>query len=159
MGWPSDVQSDEGATSVAPDPANAPGEAPRGSDEHFLVADNPPVDLNPPKFPVLAQIRDGGTGRFVTGNSASKGRPKGSRNKLKEAVLATVLEHYNANGKKVLENLALTDPGVYMRIILQLLPSDDTPRDDLGDLTKDELDEILIGIYRARQVRELIQTV
>ena len=97
-------------------------------------------------------------GRFLKGCKGG-GRPKGSRSKLKDAVLSAVLEHYNTNGRKVLENLALIDPGTYMRIILQLLPPDNSPRDDYGDLTKEEVDEILAGIYRARQVRELVNFV
>jgi hypothetical protein len=109
------------------------------------------------KAPIPTEMRDN-SGRFVKGYTGG-GRPKGSRNRLKEAVLATVLDHYHANGKSALDNLVANDPASYMRIILALLPSQNDIRDDYGDLTEEEVKDLLASVYRARKVRELVHSV
>ena len=89
-------------------------------------------------------------GRFVIGHKRSRGRPKGSRVKLAEDVVADVLESWRRDGPVALARTAFSDPGKYLDFIAKVLPKEvkleiSTPTDGMSD---DELAEVLEH-YRA----------
>ena len=66
------------------------------------------------------------TGRFQPGNTVSRkgGRPKGSRNKLGEAFVSDLYQHWQANGVEVLERAAKEKPADYLKVVASILPKD-----------------------------------
>lgn len=50
------------------------------------------------------------------------GRPKGSRNKLGEAVIDDVLADWQAHGGEVIQRVREESPAVYLRVVASLLP-------------------------------------
>ncbi len=62
--------------------------------------------------------------QFKAGHSGGPGRPKGSKNKLSEAFLLDLYEHYMEEGKETIKRVCEKDPGLYVRIISQLVPKD-----------------------------------
>ena len=85
---------------------------------------NPANPANPAnQLAPLAELADppskpdrGPDGRFLTGNNGGK-RPKGSRNKLSETFLSTLLEDFESHGRDAIETLRETDPKTYLQII------------------------------------------
>src|SRR5262245_40163849 len=57
-----------------------------------------------------------------SGNPA--GRPLSSRQKISERLLSDLAEVWDAHGKRVLESLAISDPGKLATIAYGLLPKD-----------------------------------
>ena len=57
-----------------------------------------------------------------SGNPA--GRPKGARNKLGEAFIKDLAEHWKTNGPEALAKTLEKDPGAYVRVVASLLPKD-----------------------------------
>jgi hypothetical protein len=57
-----------------------------------------------------------------SGNPA--GRPVSSRQKISERLLSDLAEVWEAHGKRVLESLAISDPGKLAQIAYGLLPKD-----------------------------------
>jgi len=62
-----------------------------------------------------------------SGNPA--GRPKGSRNKLKEAFLKNLCEAWEKHGVAAIEKVAKDDPTAFVRVVASLLPKDITGKD------------------------------
>ena len=61
--------------------------------------------------------------RFKPGQSGNpKGRKKGSKNKLTKAYLTDIYEDYAEHGKGVIKRLREKDPGLYLRLVAQLIP-------------------------------------
>ena len=61
--------------------------------------------------------------RWQPGHSGNPaGRPRGSRNKLSEAVLTDFLATWNSHGKSALEVVAQTQPAIFLRVAVQVLP-------------------------------------
>ena len=78
-----------------------------------------------------------------SGNPA--GRPLGSRNKLGEAFIRDLFEHWEANGKKALDSALKDSPAQYMRVVASLLPKNITVKteDPLGHLSDDQVKALL----------------
>jgi hypothetical protein len=86
---------------------------------------------------------------FVKGKSGNpNGRPKGSRHKLAEDVLAKLATDFARHGETVIQGVREKDPATYLRVIASVLPKeiDATVRNisaqELGD---DELADIATG--------------
>lgn len=102
-------------------------------------------------------------GRFLTGNSGG-GRPKGSRNKLTESVLAIVALDFEQHGEAVLSKLREQDPATYLRFIAAILPKEliaereKSPLPYLGELSLDELGEIIENARRKHFAMAAVQS-
>ena len=54
------------------------------------------------------------------------GRPRGSRNKLKEAFLKNICEAWEKHGVVAIEKVAKDDPTAFVRVVASLLPKEIT---------------------------------
>ena len=62
---------------------------------------------------------------FVKGQSGNpKGRPKGARQKLTEAVLKAYADDFAEHGTAVIERVRAEDPATYLRTTTSLLPKE-----------------------------------
>jgi hypothetical protein len=66
-------------------------------------------------------IKDTETGRFVAGGS-SRGRKKGSRNRLHADFVAALQEHFEEEGHKAIEIAYRENPIDYLKVIVSVLP-------------------------------------
>lgn len=85
------------------------------------------------------------SGKFITANRSSRGRPKGSRVKLAENVVSDVLDSWREHGPVALARVACLDPGKYLDFIAKVLPREvkleiSTPTDGMTD---EQLQEML----------------
>jgi len=69
----------------------------------------------------MAETRDA-SGRWLPRVSGSGGRPKGSRNRLGEAFLAALQEHFLEHGTEAIRRLYNEDSVADIRIIVSILP-------------------------------------
>jgi hypothetical protein len=106
----------------------------------------------------------GTDGRFLTGNSGG-GRPKGSRNKITDLLMTTVINDFATHGAEAVERLRQSDPASYLRLITSLVPRElilqheVRPVPDYADLTDEEFIEILVEQRRRRQVEDALKSV
>lgn len=78
-------------------------------------------------------------GRFVTGNIGG-GRHKGSRNKLGEAFLSDLLDHWSENGKQAIADCLAESPVQYVKVVASTLPRElNVKVSELDELTDDQL--------------------
>lgn len=68
--------------------------------------------------------RDPETGRFLTGNNGSPGRPLGARNRLREAFLTALEDSFKAHGTVTIEASRIEKPTEFLKIIASVLPKD-----------------------------------
>jgi hypothetical protein len=62
-------------------------------------------------------------GQFLTGHKqVSPGRPKGSRNKLSEDFITAFASDFAVHGVKIVEDVRLRSPEIYLRLCSDLLP-------------------------------------
>lgn len=92
--------------------------------------------------------------RFQPGHGVSRGRPRGSRNKLSETFIGELCGDFEEHGRGVIERVRREDPVAYLAIIAKLVPKDfvmgpDKPRQSLHEYTNEEL---LAIIEQADQV-------
>jgi hypothetical protein len=78
---------------------------------------------------VTSEVTDRGpnfdeNGRFIAGNSLSRGRPKGARNRLCEAFIADLEADWKEHGLQVIEAVRETRPQDYLKVIAAILPRD-----------------------------------
>ncbi len=111
----------------------------------------------------LVAIRDT-QGRFLTGNSGG-GRRKGSRNKLTERFLNAIADDFAEHGAEAIAKVRTDDPASYLKILSSLVPRElimqreEGPSVDYGELTYEELVEVLDHRRRQKYVEELIETI
>lgn len=65
--------------------------------------------------------------QFQKGNP---GRPKGSRNRMKEDFLRTLADDFAEFGKEAIVHVRLEEPGTYLKIIASLMPKQLSDEDD-----------------------------
>ena len=68
-----------------------------------------------------AEGRDPVSGQFVAGWKGG-GRPKGSKDKLNQQVIATMEKLWKARGDEIMEHLASTKPEVLAGLVARLIP-------------------------------------
>lgn len=123
----------------------------------------PPAVIAPPPNAVITtnENRDG-KGRFLTGNKGG-GRKKGSRNKLSEVFLNTIVEDFIEHGAEALSRLREADPATYLRIMVAILPKHliaqfemqpETPYEELSD---DEIIELMKRAKKRRDVEKILE--
>jgi hypothetical protein len=92
---------------------------------------------------------------FKPGRSGNpRGRPKGSRHKLSERVLAELTADFEQHGAAAIRQARETDPAAYIRVIASLLPKQtEKIPNPLEDLTDDELDQLdrLLAAHQGEQ--------
>jgi hypothetical protein len=93
----------------------------------------------------------------VSGNPS--GRAKGSRNKLAEAFIADLHEHWLANGKAAIKSAFEKDPVAYLRVIARVIPQEikldeATPLEGIPD----ELLNELLAYIRERMADRAIRS-
>ena len=90
-------------------------------------------------------------GRFLPGNSGNGGRVKGARNKLGEAFVMDLYEHWKANGTTAIQACMVESPSAYCRVVASLLPKEVNlnvnPLDEVSD------DDIAVGLAAIRAAR------
>lgn len=78
------------------------------------------------------------TGRFLTGNNASPGRPKGARNKLGEDFVQKLQADFAEHGKKAIETVRQERPADYLKVVASLLPKQIEVKEGAFDGVSDE---------------------
>lgn len=90
--------------------------------------------------------------KFQPGNKLSKGRPKGSRNKLSEDFIEALSNDFAAHGKEVVEKVRIDRPSEYLKVCAGLLPRDvrvqHSVLEDLESMTDQELYELAQRLHR-----------
>jgi len=59
-------------------------------------------------------------GQFGPGNP---GRPPGARNRASHRVVAAILEHFEADPKRILGTILFSHPNAYVSLLARLLPT------------------------------------
>jgi hypothetical protein len=73
----------------------------------------------------------------------SRGRPRGSRNRLRGAFLADLAADFEAHGADVIRIVRIEEPSTYLKIVASLLPREMKIENVVSDMRDDELDEII----------------
>jgi hypothetical protein len=81
---------------------------------------------------------------FKPGQSGNlKGRPRGSRHRLSERVLADLTADFEDHGAAAIRRTREKDPAAYVRLIASLLPKQtEKVANQLEDLTDDQLEQL-----------------
>lgn len=69
--------------------------------------------------------RDTTTGRFLTGNNAGPGRPKGSKNKFQEQFWRDLAKLWEESGMAALVKVLNEDTSTFVRVAAGLLPKEE----------------------------------
>lgn len=89
------------------------------------------------------------TGRFLTGNNASPGRPKGSRNKLGEDFIQKLQADFQQHGETVIATVRAEKPAEYLKVVASLLPKQVEIREGAFDGVSDEQLAALVSAARS----------
>jgi len=74
---------------------------------------------------------------LAIGNTGG-GRPRGSRNKLGEAFLLDIYEHWKKNGAEAIARVYKERPDVYLKVVASILPQQLDIKDGTFDGISDE---------------------
>jgi len=84
--------------------------------------------------------------RWQRGFSANPaGRPRGSRNKLSEAVICAFYRDFSKHGEKTIAKVRRDKPGVWLKVLAQLIPRQHEieHRNVLKELSDEELEALI----------------
>src|SRR5215831_792687 len=93
--------------------------------------------------------------RFEQGNTLSKGRPRGSRNRLTAQIFEDVLSHWNepiegrniTKGMAALEVMRKEKPAEYVKVVTSLLPKELVFSDStVQDLSDEQVDTLIMTL-------------
>ena len=70
-----------------------------------------------------------------------KGRPKGSKNKLGQAFVNDLYQHWQDNGLQAIEKVYQDKPDVYLKVVAQIIPRDINVNHEVGDMTREQIIE------------------
>lgn len=88
---------------------------------------------------------------FTPGNPGGPGRPKGSRNKLQEAVIAALYQDFASHGTEAIARVREKQPAAYLAACVSLLPKrQEKIESPFTDLTDDELEQLEKFLKMAR---------
>ena len=105
---------------------------------------------------------DPASGRFLPGNNGGPGRPQGSRVKLAEDFVGALYSDFTKakeeggalQGAEAIKQFREADPGGYVRAIASILPKEFVVKDELSDVSDDELAAFVIAARQAISARE-----
>ena len=84
--------------------------------------------------------KDDKTGRFLTGNNWSTGRPKGARNKLGEAFIEDLLHAWESQGPAAIQTVIETKPDAFLKVVASLMPRDlNVNMNQMDEMTDEQL--------------------
>jgi hypothetical protein len=95
--------------------------------------------------------------RFEQGNTLSKGRPRGSRNRLTAQIFEDVLSHWNepiegrniTKGVAALEVMRKEKPAEYVKAVLSIMPKELNISDStVADLSDEQIDTMIMTLRR-----------
>ena len=69
--------------------------------------------------------------KFQSGNTFGRGRPPGSRQRLAEALLASIAADFEQHGAQVIATVRERRPADYLRIVASLMPREVTLATDV----------------------------
>lgn len=96
-----------------------------------------------------------GNGRFITGNTVSNGRPKGSRAKLSEAFLSALCDDFAVHGRNTIERVRVEKPDAYLKVIAAILPRQiEVKADAFEGVSDDELEVIIMAATLAIRAQQ-----
>ncbi|WP_324132351.1 hypothetical protein [Bosea sp. (in: a-proteobacteria)] len=94
-------------------------------------------------------------GRFLTGNTAATGRPRGSRAKLSEAFLAALCEDFCAHGATTIQRLRIDKPDAYLKVIASILPKQiEVTADPFDGMSDNELEALVAAAAAALRAQQ-----
>jgi hypothetical protein len=76
----------------------------------------------------------------------SRGRPRGSRNRLRGAFLADLAADWESHGRDVIRIVRIEDPATYFKTVASLMPRELAIGTAAADLNDDELDELIAAL-------------
>ena len=102
---------------------------------------------------------------FQPGQSGNpKGRPRGSKNKLSELLVSTIVKDFEEHGADAITKLREKDPKAYLALIVKLIPREiliareNAPAIDYADLTDEEVAELLIRESQRQKIESYLET-
>jgi hypothetical protein len=81
----------------------------------------------------------------------SRGRPRGSRNRLRGGFLADLAADWEEHGADVIRIVRIEEPGTYLKIVASLLPREMRIESVVSDMRDDELDELIEALRERRE--------
>src|SRR5689334_1059095 len=96
-------------------------------------------------------MRDEKTGRFLVGNVPPGGRPKGSRNKLAEAMIDDLYQDWKEHGIQAIRECRERRPADYLRIVVMIV----SKAEDLRNIADDMHDAAVEEFIEERRQRAL----
>ncbi len=92
-------------------------------------------------------------GRFLPGNNASQGRPKGSRNKLGEQFIQDLYADWIENGAAAVAKVRDERPHDYLKVVASILPKElHVKESPLEEMSADDIRDALARIAALRSV-------
>jgi TATA-binding protein-associated factor Taf7 len=89
-------------------------------------------------------------GRFLTGNTAATGRPRGSRAKLSEAFLSALCEDFCQHGAATIHRVRIEKPDAYLKVVASILPKQiEVTADPFDGMSDDELEALVAAAAAA----------
>ena len=81
--------------------------------------------------------------RRSDGLPASRGRPRGSRNKFCREFIEALQRDFQEHGADAIKIVRIEDPSTYLRVCASLMPRELTVETVAADLGDDELDNVI----------------